>query len=107
MKKDNVIYRFPDLFRGLFFGDRPRLIKIQKNFLDKIDENKWDKVREEYGKKEVGNFEKLAERFGIAGEKLEKLKQMTILSRVPPPHQETLKIVQKNEKMLSKAKNSL
>jgi hypothetical protein len=54
--------------------------------------------------KEVENFYKLAERFGIAGEELEKLEQTTILSRIPPSYEDTLKLVQKNEKMLSKAK---
>lgn len=56
-------------------------------------------------KRELDNFYKLVGRFGMAGEKLEKLKIMTILSRTPPPYEETLKIVQKNEKMFSKVKH--
>lgn len=34
--------------------------------------------------------------------KLEKLKQITILSRVPPPYEETLKIVEKRLKIFQK-----
>lgn len=40
-------------------------------------------------------------------EKLENLKQAIILSRIPPPYEETLKLVKKREKILSKEKNSL
>lgn len=75
-ENDEIINdEFPNLFRGIFFGvfsDYQRLIHIQKKFLEKNNENKWDRVREMYTQREINNFHKLAERFGIAGE--EKIK---------------------------------
>ncbi len=111
-KKDMVINdRFPDLFLGLLifsdFGDYHRLTRIQKKFLEHTDENQYDEIRKIYMRREMGNFYKLAERFGIAGEDLEKLKQVTILSRIPPAREETLKIIDKRLRILQKNEKPL
>lgn len=83
-----------DLFSGVFLGDRKEFTRIQKNFLESIGEKEWDWFRKHYA--DTGNLCKMAERFGISGDELEKIEQYIILLRTPPAYRETLKTVEKN-----------
>lgn len=92
------------LFHGIFFGDRKKLVLLQKTLLEKTSENDWDKLREKILDRETENFDKLAERFGLSQEETEKIKLITMLTRTPPTRDETLKIVRRSEKRLNKTK---
>lgn len=87
-----------NLFRGISFcegNDYNRLVELQKKFLERTDDNEWDRIRKDIMERETENLEKFAERFGIFGDELEKVRKITILSRTPPTREDALKIVRK------------
>ena len=84
----------PRLFSGIFMGDRSRLVQIQNKFIESIDEKRWDRIRE--NNVDTGNLHKIAERFGINSEELERIEQSTILLRTPPTYPQALKTARKN-----------
>lgn len=79
------------LFYGLFFGDRKQLLKLQKEVLNNISEEDWDKIRKQILEHET-NLNKIAQRVEIKNSELEQIRQASALLRVPPPYNETLKM---------------
>lgn len=96
-ERNKISGDFEILFYGLFFGDFDKLSKLQENVLLNIGEKEWDKVREVIMENETALF-KASMRFGIEEEKVEEIAQFASLLRVPPPYQETLKIVRERAK---------
>lgn len=84
-----------NLFCGLFFGDREKLMELQKKVLETINEKEWDEIREIIATEETRLF-KAQERFNLKDKELEKIKQFALLLRVPPSYEESLKIVRSN-----------
>lgn len=80
------------LFRGIFFGNRKKLIEFQKQALDAITKEEWNKAREEITDTET-ELEKAAERFGIATQKLRQIEANVTILRTPPPLKEAREII--------------
>lgn len=79
------------LFYGLFFGDRKQLLKLQKEVLNNISEEDWDKIRKHIMEHET-NLDKIAHRVEIKNSELEQIRQISALLRVPLSYNETLKM---------------
>ncbi len=81
------------LFRGLFFGNRKKLIELQLKALQEINNEEWDLFRHTIMRQET-RLRKAEERLKLPEKELEKVKQAAALLRVPSLREETLKIVQ-------------
>lgn len=80
------------LFYGLFFGNREKLLDLQKKILNNVDEKKWDEIRKCILGAQTKLF-KAAKRFNMNEDKLDRIKQFSALLRVPPSLAETRDIV--------------
>jgi predicted nucleotidyltransferase len=96
-KSDNIQDNPEILFYGLFFGDHKTLAEIQKNTLENISEEQWDRIRKIIFQNETAIY-KAAERFDIAKKNEEEIKIVSALLRVPPPLKETKEIVRRRNK---------
>lgn len=80
------------LFRGLFFGNRKKLIELQLKALQEISSGEWDGFRQTMMRET--NLRKAQERFNVNEKEFEKTKEAVALLRMPPSREEALKIVQ-------------
>ena len=87
------------LFGGLFWGNRKKLLELQNNILNKMNNNDWDEIRNIMLSGQTRLF-KAASRFEINSVKLERIKVFTALSKVPPNYVETLEIVNSQLSMI-------
>ena len=88
-----ILYGDPGgLFKGIFFGDRRKLLKAQKKVLADEDKRGWDKIREHILHTET-SLGKAARRFDIFDVELKKIKQFIALLKVPPSLKEAREII--------------
>jgi len=85
------------LFYGLFFGDYEKLRELQRIAIQNMNKGEWDDVRLGIAIYETSLY-KAAERFDITEEELKKIDLFAILLRVPPPYDETIKIIERRVK---------
>ncbi|MCD6148946.1 hypothetical protein J7J18_06265, partial [bacterium] len=68
-------------------------LKIQKKFLEGINEREWDEIREKIMREKTPLF-KAEWRFFMDEEELTKISQAISLLKTPPPYKETLEILE-------------
>lgn len=82
------------LYSGLFFGNASTLRNIQKATFDSLDEGRWEKIRRKIFLAE-SYIEKAGERLNIKKKGMTKIRQISALLRVPPPYEETKRILER------------
>ena len=85
------------MFYGLFFGDHDKLLELQRQYLESIDQPTWDKIRKKIFDNET-KIGKAQERFSLSHEETRKMEVALSLLRVPPSYQETLEILRERSK---------
>jgi len=89
--EENMLHT-SQLFQGLFFGNRKKLLELQKQVLKKINETNWNRIRKGIANVET-NLEKATERFKIKDKKLRQIKTNIAILRTPPPLKEAREII--------------
>lgn len=90
------------LFEGLFLGDYKKLLEIQKELLESIDGERWERIREKIMYHETA-LSKTKQRFQLSQKEIDKLFHAILFIRVPPLREETLKnVMERIEKMRKK-----
>lgn len=97
IKKFGTVVHSDQLFQGLFFGNRKKLLELQKQTLKKISKENWDAIRSNITAEETG-LEKAANRLQVNKQKLERIKANLAILRTPPPLKEAREIINKRYK---------
>ncbi|VVB68342.1 Uncharacterised protein [Candidatus Norongarragalina meridionalis] len=71
------------LFTGLFFGDRGKLLQMQRNAVSRLDQNKWEGIAEQVGDRET-NIGDAFTRIDVPAFAEERIRNAIRLNRAPP-----------------------